>query len=82
MKMNSIKALPNLPKGKELIMKKILKIVANVLLLILGLVFIGSIFSELAVFNNSKIKFSLLIFYLISKLILYKIDSKDVQKEN
>ncbi|MBG7611946.1 hypothetical protein IU405_06765 [Polaribacter sp. BAL334] len=63
-------------------MKKALKIIADILLLILTIVFIGSIFSELAIFNNSKIKFSLLLFYLISKLILYKIDSKDVQKEN
>ncbi|OIP45538.1 MAG: hypothetical protein COZ16_06700 [Flavobacteriaceae bacterium CG_4_10_14_3_um_filter_31_253] len=63
-------------------MRKALKIIADVFLLILVLVFIGSIFSELAIFNNSKIKFSLLLFYFISKLILYKIDSKDVQKEN
>ena len=62
-------------------MKKVFKIIANFLLFILVLVFIGSIFSELAIFNNSKLKFSLLILYFLSKLILYKIDSKDVQKE-
>jgi len=48
MKMSSINN-PNLPKGKELMMKKTLKIIADISIILFGLFFIASKFSDVEI---------------------------------
>lgn len=77
MKMSSIKTHPNLPKGKELIMKKALKIIADISIILFGVFFIASKFSDFEIFENEDIRHGLVIIYLISNLFYSRMELKD-----
>lgn len=76
MKMSSINN-PNLPKGKELMMKKTLKIIADISIILFGLFFIASKFSDVEIFDNEDVRHSLVIIYLISNLLYSRMELKD-----
>ena len=58
-------------------MKKGLKIIADISIILFGLFFIASIFSDVEIFENEDIRHSLVIIYLISNLFYLRMELKD-----
>jgi len=58
-------------------MKKGLKIIADISIILFGLFFIASKFSDVEIFENEDIRHSLVIIYLISTLFYLRMELKD-----
>ena len=58
-------------------MKKGLKIIADISIILFGLFFIASKFSDVEIFENEDIRHSLVIIYLISNLFYLRMELKD-----